>query len=265
MSKDQFKRNIRLSKIYFHVLLTASKSRYFVWTEGHDVLILCEALTSKPYNFKPKSSEREKVWESIAAYLNSLMSRELRVTARARAVRDRYQLLSKKFKNKMAEEERASGISPEMTETDKLLEQIVEQFEESERDAGEQSEKNDQNKENERKKAEEMRNRSMEKLGETQKRKATAEDGQQTTPRKRSSGSETLVYLREKAEREFELRQEELEVKKKEQSAQLQMFQYMQQQLQQQQQQQQQQMQVQIQQQQLQNQMLLALIEKITK
>ena len=136
---------------------------------------------------------------------------------------------------------------------------------ESERDAGEQSEKNDQNKENEKKKAEEMRNRSMEKLGETQKRKATAEDGQQTTPRKRSSGSETLVYLREKAEREFELRQEELEVKKKEQSAQLQMFQYMQQQLQQQQQQQQQQMQVQIQQQQLQNQMLLALIEKITK
>ena len=204
--------------------------------------------------------------------------KKLRITARLnatelfhdrlrnkRAVRDRYQLLSKKFKNKMAEEEQASGISPEMTETDKLLEQIVEQFEESERDAGEQSEKNDQNKENERKKAEEMRNRSMEKLGETQKRKATAEDGQQTTPRKRSSGSETLVYLREKAEREFELRQEELEVKKKEQSAQLQMFQYMQQQLQQQQQQQQQQMQVQIQQQQLQNQMLLALIEKITK
>ena len=45
--------------------------------------MLCEAVTGKPYNFKPKSSEREKVWESIAAYLNSLMSPELRVTARA--------------------------------------------------------------------------------------------------------------------------------------------------------------------------------------
>lgn len=232
------------------------------WTQECDLLLLQEIVVSQPYKFKPSTRDRGQVWEGITARLNAteLFHDRLR---NKRAVRDRYQLLSKKFKNKMAEEERASGISPEMTETDKLLEQIVEQFEESERDAGEQSEKNDQNKENERKKAEEMRNRSMEKLGETQKRKATAEDGQQTTPRKRSSGSETLVYLREKAEREFELRQEELEVKKKEQSAQLQMFQYMQQQLQQQQQQQQ--MQVQIQQQQLQNQMLLALIEKITK
>ena len=234
------------------------------WTQECDLLLLQDIVVSQPYKFKPSTRDRGQVWEGITARLNAteLFHDRLR---NKRAVRDRYQLLSKKFKNKMAEEERASGISPEMTETDKLLEQIVEQFEESERDAGEQSEKNDQNKENERKKAEEMRNRSMEKLGETQKRKATAEDGQQTTPRKRSSGSETLVYLREKAEREFELRQEELEVKKKEQSAQLQMFQYMQQQLQQQQQQQQQQMQVQIQQQQLQNQMLLALIEKITK
>ena len=234
------------------------------WTQECDLLLLQEIVVSQPYKFKPSTRDRGQVWEGITARLNAteLFHDRLR---NKRAVRDRYQLLSKKFKNKMAEEERASGISPEMTETDKLLEQIVEQFEESERDAGEQSEKNDQNKENERKKAEEMRNRSMEKLGETQKRKATAEDGQQTTPRKRSSGSETLVYLREKAEREFELRQEELEVKKKEQSAQLQMFQYMQQQLQQQQQQQRQQMQVQIQQQQLQNQMLLALIEKITK
>lgn len=234
------------------------------WTQECDLLLLQEIVVSQPYKFKPSTRDRGQVWEGITARLNAteLFHDRLR---NKRAVRDRYQLLSKKFKNKMAEEERASGISPEMTETDKLLEQIVEQFEESERDAGEQSEKNDQNKENERKKAEEMRNRSMEKLGETQKRKATAEDGQQTTPRKRSSGSETLVYLREKVEREFELRQEELEVKKKEQSAQLQMFQYMQQQLQQQQQQQQQQMQVQIQQQQLQNQMLLALIEKITK
>ena len=234
------------------------------WTQECDLLLLQEIVVSQPYKFKPSTRDRGQVWEGITARLNAteLFHDRLR---NKRAVRDRYQLLSKKFKNKMAEEEQASGISPEMTETDKLLEQIVEQFEESERDAGEQSEKNDQNKENERKKAEEMRNRSMEKLGETQKRKATAEDGQQITPRKRSSGSETLVYLREKAEREFELRQEELEVKKKEQSAQLQMFQYMQQQLQQQQQQQQQQMQVQIQQQQLQNQMLLALIEKITK
>ena len=72
--------------IYFCVLLTASKSRYFVWTEDHDVLMLHEAVTSEPYNFKPKSSDRGKVWESIAAYLNSLKTPEFRVTARV--VRD---------------------------------------------------------------------------------------------------------------------------------------------------------------------------------
>ena len=103
----------------------------------------------------------------------------------------------------------------------------------------------------------------MEKLGETLKRRAA--DDSQVTPKKRGLGTETLVYLRDKAEKQFELRKEELEVKKKEQSQQMQMFQAMQQELQQQQQQQQQQMQVHIQQQQLQNQMLLALIEKITK
>ena len=51
--------------------------------------MLREAVTTQ-CNFKPKSSERGKVWERIAAYLNSLKSPEFRVTARA--VRDRYAL-----------------------------------------------------------------------------------------------------------------------------------------------------------------------------
>ena len=116
----------------------------------------------------------------------------------------------------MTEEAKASGISPELTETDKLLEQIIEMFEESDREGGENLQQVEQNKENERKKAEEMRNQSMEKLGETLKRKAA--DNGQVTPKKRGSGTETLIYLREKAEKQFELRKEELEVKKKEQS-----------------------------------------------
>ena len=97
-----------------------------------------------------------------------------------------------------------------------------------------------------------MRKLSMEKLGETLKRKGE-EDGV-AAPRKRASGSETIVYLREKAERDFDLRKEELETRKRDQTQQLQMFEYMQQQLQQQQQQQ---MQLQHQQQQLQNQLLM--------
>ena len=100
----------------------------------------------------------------------------------------------------MTEEAKASGISRELTETDKLLEQIIEMFEESDREGGENLQQVEQNKENERKKAEEMRNRSMEKLAETLKRKA-ADDGQ-VNHKKRGSGTETLVYLREKAEKQ---------------------------------------------------------------
>ena len=87
--------------------------------------MLREAVTSEPYNFKPKSSERGKVWESIAAYLNSLKTPEFRVTARA--VRDRYALLISRHKLKQREEEKASGIDvPEPTELDTLLEEIRE-------------------------------------------------------------------------------------------------------------------------------------------
>ena len=89
-------------------------------------------------------------------------------------------------------------------------------FEKSDREGGENSQEVEKNKENERKKAEEMRNLSMEKLEETLKRRA-AGDGQ-VIPKKRESGTETLVYLRDKAEKQFELRKEELELKKKEQS-----------------------------------------------
>ena len=50
-----------------------------------------------------------------------------------RAVRD------KKYRKRMTEKAKASGISPELTETDKLLEQIIEMFEESNREGGENS------------------------------------------------------------------------------------------------------------------------------
>ena len=153
----------------------------------------------------------------------------------------------------MTEEERASGISPEMSEIDKLLEQIIERFEESDRESGDKGEQGERSKTEDRKKAEEMRKLSMEKLGETLKRKGEEDGG--ATPRKRASGSETIVYLREKAERDFDLRKEELETRKMDQTQQLQMFQYMQQQLQQQQQQQMQ----------LQTQLLMTLIEKLSK
>ena len=122
-----------------------------------DLLLLQEIIVSEPYKFKASTRERKLVWDSITERWNAveLFSNRL---GNKRAVRDRYSLLAKKYKRRMAEEEGASGISPEMTETDKLLEQIIEMFEESDREGGENSQQVEQNKENERKKAEEMRN-----------------------------------------------------------------------------------------------------------
>ena len=110
--------------------------------------MLREAVTSEPYNFKPKSSERGKVWESIAAYLNSLKTPEFRVTARA--VRDRYALLISRHKLKQREEEKASEIDvPEPTELDTLLEEIRER----EKRAEEKIDENDKKAKDEKEKA----------------------------------------------------------------------------------------------------------------
>ena len=93
--------------------------------QDHDVLMLREAVTTEPYNFKAKSSKRGKVWESIAAYLNSLETPEFRVTARA--VRHRYALLISLHKIKQREEEKAFGIDvSDLTELNTLLEEIRE-------------------------------------------------------------------------------------------------------------------------------------------
>lgn len=65
--------------------------------------------------------------------------------------------------------------------------------------------------------AEEMRLQAMEKLGETKKR--TNEDNEETGQKKRkrkarSNGSETLDFMREKMERDMEMKQEEMKQKR---------------------------------------------------
>ena len=131
------------------------------------------------------------MWEEITHRLNENEVFGNRLGSK-KAVRDRYSLLAKKYRKKMTEEAKASGISPELTKTHKLLEQIIEMFEESDREGGENSQQVDQNKENERKKSEEMRNRSMEKLGETERHRK----GRQLTkvklpPRREGRGYKT--------------------------------------------------------------------------
>ena len=83
-----------------------------------------EVLDIEPYQFKLRSTERGKAWETISSHLNATSHPKFRVTPRS--VRDRYNLLTKKFQVRLNREERASGISDENSELDNLLEEILE-------------------------------------------------------------------------------------------------------------------------------------------
>ena len=105
-------------------------------------------------------------------------------------------------------------MSPEPTELDQEVVEIFEMeevaFTSQEIDEAGRKEK----KETDKQKAESMRKMAMEKLGETQKR--AVEEGEQENhiKRKRRSGNETISFLREKAEGEKALREEELAIRR---------------------------------------------------
>jgi len=77
------------------------------WTK-HDNCLCQEILVLELFKFKKGSIARGQTWEKIANNLNDLELPRFRVTKCA--VRERYSLLSKKFKAKMKQEEKASAI-----------------------------------------------------------------------------------------------------------------------------------------------------------
>ena len=118
----------------------------------------------------------------------------------------------KRYRKKMNAEERSSGVSPEPTELDQALANIIEIEEvastSQEIDEAVVKEKEDTDKQ----KAGSMRKMAMEKLGETQKREV--EEGEQENyMKKKRSGNETISFLREKAESEKALREEGLPIR----------------------------------------------------
>ena len=173
--------------------------------------MLREAVTSESYNFKPKSNERGKVWESIAAHLNSLKTPEFRVTARA--VRDRYALLISRHKLKQREEERASGIDvPEPTELDTLLEEILEREKRAE-EKGDALQNEKAKDDKEKAAAEEIRQVALQTMA---KRKSDDSGEKQKGAKLRRSTSDAIEFLAEKSEKERELKKEELAIRKRE-------------------------------------------------
>lgn len=183
------------------------------WTAAHDVLLCREMLAINPFKAKRKTIQRTKLWETIVHHLEQIEEPSFKVTVRS--IRDRYTLLATKFRKRMTSEQKASGISPEMSELDVLPEELTGLEDLCEEEKANESEEKNRKTEQDRAKALDMRKKAMEKLSETTGRKLQEEN--QPKKKARRSTSDTIEYLKERNEAEFALRREQLEFKKKEQ------------------------------------------------
>ena len=86
-----------------------------------------------------------------------------------KSVRDRLKILERDFKKKERSEKNASGISPERTEVDQIMEDYLEEKEDQEKESEKASEES-RDKMAKEKATEDMRNKAMERLSETKKR-----------------------------------------------------------------------------------------------
>ena len=123
-----------------------------------------------------------------------------------RSVRDRLRKLLLQFRKKERQERSASGISPEQSELDSLLEEIDELEEASDTLAAEVSTKEKRKLDADKVAAEEMRKRAMETLSETKKRNECEDNGRKRKVRK--GGNAALEFLKEKGEKEQGLKEE---------------------------------------------------------
>ena len=178
---------------------------------AHDILLCRELLAINPFKAKGKTIQRTKIWEMVVQHLEEIHEPPFKVTVRA--VRDRYSLLSKTFRKRMASEQKASGLSPEMSELDILLEEHPGVEDQSEEKRLSESEGKNKKTEQDRAKAVDMRKKAMENLSETTRRKSQEEN----PPKKKARGStsDTIEYLKQRNDAEFALRREELELKRR--------------------------------------------------
>ena len=113
----------------------------------------------------------------------------------------------------MREEIGSTVTVVEETELDKLLQEIKEEPDEAAEQYDASNQTRQQEIETSRANAEGIRTIAMENLSETRKRRSE-EESPNSSKQKRNTGSETMVYLRTRAENDLQIRKEELELKK---------------------------------------------------
>ena len=121
----------------------------------------------------------------------------------ARTIRERLlNVAIPRHKVKTKKQLAASGISPKNNSLDAAVEKIIEKMEEVEKTYEQENVIESEKKEQEVANAQEMCERVLESFAETKKRNKDSKDSQKEKKKTQSSGSETLIYLREKAEKD---------------------------------------------------------------
>lgn len=183
-----------------------------LWTAEHNEVLIREMYLFEPWQFKRGSKQRGQVWEQISDSLNDIDSPKFTVSQKA--VRDHYNLVEKEHKKRIRDEEKGSGISPEHTDFDNSMEDVIERFKCRDNVDIQQDADKKEKADSETAQAVEMRKSSMETFAQSKKRKATTSED--VKKGKKPVGSDTLAYLRVKAEIDAELKREELMIRKAE-------------------------------------------------
>lgn len=93
------------------------------WTPLHDLVLCKEIIFVNPYGAKKKFIQRIVLWQKIAENLNSV--KDPCFIVEKRSVRDHIAILIQRFKRQQAQEWRESGTTPQHTELDTAIEQII--------------------------------------------------------------------------------------------------------------------------------------------
>ena len=114
----------------------------FRWDDEMDSDLVKEMLNSNIFSYKYNSKSRGAQWKLLAERLNEYWGEGFQTNERA--LRDKYNGLKKKFKNKMRYEEAASGIAPpDLTELERGLEELIEKEEQDKNEDKIKSEKDE--------------------------------------------------------------------------------------------------------------------------
>ena len=160
-----------------------------------------QILAEQPYQYRKYSKELCETWDAVQRALTVIDEFALIST---RQIRDHFDYLIKNRKKNKNAEKKLSGVEINLTDLDKLLDEIIDDIEGC---AARLEEKDDERRveeERETQAALDVRNSAMESFAETRKRRSStgSEGNEEASSSKapRRTGKETIQFLSEQSE-----------------------------------------------------------------